>query len=119
MICTKVQSLLSCIKKSTNLKNLPAVGGGTDFTCVWDDINRNYQKDPANPELNFIITDYGFSPYGSYKADMTKPDITNSYYIGTRTFSDDERQRVKYYASDFAKSMIDAGDLTIKKHMLV
>lgn len=107
------------IKKSINLKNLPAVGGGTDFTCVWDDINRNYQKDPANPELNFIITDYGFSPYGSYKADMTKPDIVNSYYIGTRTFSDDERQMVEYYASDFAKSMIDAGDLTIKKHMLV
>lgn len=107
------------ITKKTNLKHLPAVGGGTDFTCVWDDINRNYAKDPSSPELNFIITDYGFSPYNSYKADITKPNITNSYYIGTRTFSNEERQIVEYYASDFAKSMIDAGDLAIKRHMLV
>jgi hypothetical protein len=87
-------------------KKIPKVTGGTDYSNVWNFINRNKKR---KQELSIIMTDFEYlAPTGHIEHPK------NLYYIPV---SHTDWKSITYWAERFAKSM--AGEVPdIRKHIL-
>lgn len=101
--------------------NVPKVGGGTDFEQVWrkidilDDANT---KSGRSHQINFIITDFGYSLSNGHKWELEQASLRHTYYV---PISVDAHtwQYVLNYATKFRKQMVKAGDHNIRRRMLL
>lgn len=100
---------------------IPKVTGGTNFMHVWrkiDAIDMQNQKTNSSYQLNFIITDFGYTPPRSHRWSQSKPSLKNTYYVPISTNSHGWNE-VKHYAESFKKYMALTGDVSIRKRMLM
>lgn len=99
----------------------PKVSGGTDFEHVWnkiellDMINENSGK---SYQLNFIITDFGYSLSRNQRWSQKQASVKYTYYlpvsVGGRSWDG-----VKSMASDFRDQMVRAGDTNVRARMIM
>ena len=87
-------------------RKIPTVTGGTDYSLVWDYINRSKKR---KAEISLLITDFEYSAPNRY---INHPK--NLYYIPCSKMNWDSITR---YADYFAKSLVNSVP-DIRKHLL-
>lgn len=100
---------------------IPKVTGGTDFEQVWkkiemlDEFNK---KNNYSHQINFIITDFGFSLSSGHRWSKEQASLKNTYYV---PISIDNRgwKELRIWAKEFREQMIKAGDFSIRRRMLL
>lgn len=101
--------------------SVPKVSGGTDFEQVWKKIDmidavnkRNYKSH----QINFVITDFGYSLSSGHKWNTEQASLKHTYYVPISV----DRHTWKYitqYGTMFRKQMAKAGDYGIRRRMLM
>lgn len=103
------------------IQGLPKASGGTDFTLVWNKIkyldkwnrmnNKSYQ-------INFMITDFCCGVGRNTRFRKGAPEVDNLYYVPISTSARNWKDLVRW-AEDFSRNMMLAGDIDIKRRMLL
>lgn len=99
----------------------PKVDGGTDFENVWskiDMLDEHNKKTNRSHQINFVITDFGYSISADKRFDPARASAKYTYYVPI-SMSNRGWDMLKRYALDFRKQAIRAGDHTIRKRMLM
>lgn len=115
---TKNRSIKDIYKKFSKLET---VSGGTDFSLVWEKIKKLdkwNRKNRKSYQINFMITDFGYSVRQSRHFSLNSPEVKNLYYVPISTDKKDWN-KISSWAEEFAKQMILAGDIHIKDKMLL
>lgn len=102
-------------------QSIPKVTGGTDFEQVWrkiDMIDENNKKNNYSHQINFMITDFGYSLSNGHRWSREQASLKNTYYV---PMSMDPRgwKNLERWAKDFREQMIKAGDHGVRKRMLL
>lgn len=87
-------------------QKVPKVDGGTDYEQIWHFINSSKKR---TDEISILITDFEYTAPSSF---IKHPK--SLYYIPCSTLNYDN---IKYWAEQFAKSMVH-NDPAIRKHIL-
>lgn len=100
---------------------VPKVEGGTDFNQVWrkiDMLGDFNKKQGLSHQINFIITDFGYSLSRGHKWDKEQPSLKNTYYV---PISADQRtwQTIIRWGNKFMQQMSKAGDYGIRNRILM
>lgn len=100
---------------------IPKVTGGTDFEQVWrkiEMIDENNKKNNLSHQINFIITDFGYSLSRGHRWDRAQASVKNTYYV---PISIDSRHwnSMRDWAKQFREQMIKAGDYGVRRRMLM
>lgn len=119
-------TLLKTKNKSTkqiykDFLSIPKVGGGTEFENVWNKIDQLdilNQKAGKSYQLNFIITDFGYSLRRDRRFHRDQPSHKYTYYVPIST-NQGHWNGIIRMAKDFSKEMASAGANGIRKHMLM
>lgn len=100
---------------------IPKVTGGTDFEQVWRKIemlDESNKKNNRSHQLNFIITDFGYSLSNGHRWDREQASVKNTYYVPISIDKSGWRN-VRQWAKEFREQMIKAGDYGVRKRMLL
>jgi hypothetical protein len=103
------------------IQGLPKASGGTDFSLVWSkikSIDKWNRMNGRSYQINFMITDFCCGVGRGSKFRKGAPEVDNLYYVPIST-SQSNWRNVKSWAETFAKAMIAAGDIDIKRRMLL
>ncbi|MCR6108565.1 hypothetical protein HXA32_20050 [Salipaludibacillus agaradhaerens] len=101
--------------------HIPKVTGGTDFKQVWrkiDMIEEFNQKNNYSHQINFVITDFGYSLSRGHRWDQCQASVKNTYYVPMSMDPNGWKHLIRW-AKEFREQMIKAGDYGIRKRMLV
>ena len=105
----------------TDFLNIPKVGGGTDYANVWrkiEELDKLNEKSGKSHQLNFIISDFEYTPPRGFKFKAKSPCIENTYYAPISVDPQSWKYLLKH-AESFAKSMLLTNDTNIKSRMLL
>lgn len=100
---------------------IPKVTGGTDFEQVWrkiDIINDFNQKNSYSHQINFIITDFGYTLSRDWRWNKEQASLRYTYYVPISVHNR-EWQQIRKWAKEFREQMIKAGDYGVRKRMLI
>ena len=100
---------------------VPKVTGGTDFEQVWNkiDILDNYnKKNNKSYQLNFLITDFGYSLSSMHRWHPQQASVKHTYYVPISTNKQDWKYIVRW-AKEFTQQMLKAGDYGIRSRILM
>lgn len=100
---------------------IPKVTGGTDFEQVWrkiDMIDENNMKNNKSHQINFMITDFGYSLSNRHRWSSEQASLKNTFYV---PMSMDPRgwKHLQQWAKEFREQMMKAGDYGVRKRMLL
>lgn len=100
---------------------IPKVQGGTDFEQVWlkiDKLHEHNQRNGKSYQINFVITDFGYSLSRGHRWNQNQASLKHTYYvpISADQYTWDEILR---YVKDFTKEMRHAGDKGIRQRILM
>lgn len=100
---------------------IPKVTGGTDFEQVWrkiDMIDENNMKNNKSHQINFMITDFGYSLSNRHRWSREQASLKNTFYV---PMSMDPRgwKHLQQWAKEFREQMMKAGDYGVRKRMLL
>lgn len=119
-------TLLKTKGRSTNhiykqFLSIPKVTGGTDFAQVWKKIeliDESNKRNARSYQLNFIITDFGYSVSRDQRWRSDQAAVKNTFYV---PMSLDKRRwkDMRDWAEAFKNQMQKAGDRNIRKRMLI
>lgn len=119
-------TLLKTKGKSSNqiykeFLKVPKASGGTDFENVWtkiDMLDANNTKNGKSHQINFIITDFGYSISSDKRFQSERASTKHTYYV---PISADKGfwKEIKRWATDFALQVGKAGDPSIRSRMLM
>lgn len=100
---------------------VPKVQGGTDFEQVWlkiDKLQEFNERNGKSHQLNFIITDFGYSLSRGHRWNQNQASLKNTFYVpisaDQHTWNDIVR-----WVTDFEKEMRHAGDRNIRRRILM
>ena len=99
----------------------PKVTGGTDFEQVWrkiDMIDEFNTKNGKSHQINFIITDYGYSLSRGHRWSREQASLKHTYYVPISA-NKATWEHILRYATNFRKQMAKAGDFGIRSRMLM
>lgn len=118
LIHTKNRSLNQIYKQ---FMAIPKVTGSTDFENVWrkiDMLNDFHERTGQSHQINFIITDFGYSLSRGHRWDSEQASVKNTYYVpisvDSRTWNE-----IRRWAEEFTEQMIKAGDYGIRSRILM
>lgn len=100
---------------------IPKVTGGTDFEQVWrkiDMIDEYNQKNNKSHQINFIITDFGYSLSNKHRWSREQASLKNTFYV-PMSMSPRGWNSLVQWAKEFREQMMKAGDYGIRKRMLL
>lgn len=101
--------------------SIPKVAGGTEFENVWnkiDQLDSLNQKHGKSYQLNFVITDFGYSLRRDRSFHRDQPSHKYTYYVPIS--SDPQMWRsITHMAKGFSAQMASAGAKGVRKHMLM
>lgn len=118
LIPTRNQSMKNIYKRFLSISK---VTGGTDYSNVWrkiDLLDEHNQKNALSHQINFIITDFEYSLPRGYKMDASKASVKHTYYVPISVDASHWKWIIQY-AEKFSKQMQKAGDIGIRKRMLL
>lgn len=100
---------------------IPKVQGGTDFEQVWmkiDKLHEHNQRNGHSYQINFIITDFGYSLSRGFRWNPNQASLKHTFYV---PISADQHtwDQILRYVKDFTKEMRHAGDRTIRQRILM
>lgn len=113
-LITKNASIKQIYKQ---IQAVPKVGGGTEFENVWNMIDTLSTKRKMNM-LNFVLTDFGYNLRYTWTPRI-KNDSTKATFYMPLASNQQEYDICRTYAEELANELIDAGDLNIKKRILM
>lgn len=118
LVQTKDKSIKEIYK---SFLGIPKVTGGTEFENVWnkiDQLDTLNQKHGKSYQLNFIITDFGYSLRRDRSFHKDQPSHKYTYYV---PISSDPQMwsHITRMAKDFSKQMASSGASGVRKHMLM
>lgn len=118
LLKTKQRSIKETYK---NFLMIPKVGGGTDFENVWgkiDQLDNLNKKAGKSYQLNFIITDFGYSLQRDRRFHRDQASHKYTYYV---PISSDPQMwnHIVSMAKNFSSEMAHAGAKGIRNHMLM
>lgn len=99
------------------IQTVPKVGGGTEFENVWNMIDTLSTKKNMNM-LNFVLTDFEYNIRYTWTPRI-KNDSTKATFYLPLAANQNDYSCCKRYAEELANELIDAGDLNIKKRILM
>lgn len=100
---------------------VPKVTGGTDFEQVWrkiDMIDEFNKKNNYSHQINFMITDFGYSLSRDKRWSREQASVKNTYYV-PMSMNPRGWQELRRWAKEFREQMIKAGDYGVRKRMLL
>lgn len=100
---------------------IPKVSGGTDFEPVWRKIDLIHEQNAKNNQsyqINFIITDFGYSLSNHRQWSQNQASLKHTFYVPIST---DKRSwdYVLTYAREFQAEMKLAGDYNVRQRILM
>ncbi|MCC2248954.1 hypothetical protein JUJ52_03145 [Virgibacillus sp. AGTR] len=119
-------SLLKTKDRSTSqiyqqFLRVPKVTGGTDFEQVWrkiDLIDEFNKKNNYSHQINFMITDFGYSLSSGHRWSREQASLKNTYYV-PMSMDPYGWNHLRRWAKEFREQMIKAGDYGVRKRMLL
>lgn len=100
------------------IKNIPKVGGGTQYENVWTSIDQiekfNNQQRKAS-RLNFIITDFEYGLRDGFQFNPKSASVKNTYYLAMKIAN---QTYLKTCSEKFQKECQSAGQPNISKHII-
>lgn len=102
-------------------QNVPKVHGGTDFENVWhkiDMLNDVIERSNRSFQINFVITDFGYSLNANRRWNPDQASCKHTYYVPV-SVDPGHWDSITRYAEYFAKEMHMAGDKSIRSRMLM
>lgn len=100
---------------------VPKVTGGTDFEQVWrkiDILDEFNKKNNYSHQINFIITDFGYSLSRGHRWSREQASLKHTYYV-PMSMDPHGWNHLLRWAKDFRDQMIKAGDHSVRKRMLL
>lgn len=100
---------------------IPKVSGGTDFEQVWRKIellDQQNKKNNASHQINFVITDFGYSLSSGHKWHKDQAGVKHTYYV---PISADQYtwEHIRKWAKEFTREMVRAGDYGVRRRILM
>lgn len=102
-------------------QNVPKVHGGTDFENVWnkiDMLNDVIERSNRSFQINFVITDFGYSLNANRRWNSNQASCKHTYYVPV-SVDPGHWGSITRYAEYFAEEMYMAGDKSIRTRMLM
>lgn len=102
-------------------QNVPKVTGMTDFEKVWqkiDILDAENRKNGRSHQINFVITDFGYSLSNGFKWSHEQASLRHTYYVPI-SVEKHTWNSILRMATDFRDQMQAAGDTGIRNRMLM
>lgn len=118
LLKTKDRSTAQIYKQ---FQRIPKVTGGTDFEQVWrkiDMIDEFNKKNNYSHQINFMITDFGYSLSRGHRWHQEQASVKNTYYV-PMSMDPQMWNRMLDWAKGFREQMMKAGDYGVRKRMLL
>lgn len=100
---------------------VPKVAGGTNFKAVWqkiDLIDERNKRNAQSYQLNFVITDFGYSIQKDMDFTTASAHRDNTYYVPIST-DEGTWQHIRKWSTKMIKSMTALGHIHARRYFLM